>query len=87
MTQTGVAFFSQDVLRRTSEPRPGTQEAIILAALRAGDRITPKEALERFGTMRLGARIFDLKKMGHDIHCEMLKVGPRTRVARYSLQK
>ena len=30
--------------------------------------ITPLEALERYGCMRLGARIFDLRQQGYTIH-------------------
>ena len=51
--------------------------AAVLSALRAGDRITPRDALQRFGTMRLGARIYDLKAMGYAIKMEMLRVGLR----------
>ena len=29
--------------------------------------ITPKQALERYGIMRLGARIYDLKGLGYNI--------------------
>ena len=29
--------------------------------------ITPKQALERYGIMRLGARIYDLKNLGYNI--------------------
>lgn len=44
-----------------------TQTDAILAHLRAGHEITPLEALERFGCMRLAARIADLRGAGHDI--------------------
>lgn len=87
MTQMGLALFAKDAVRRASEPKEGTQEYAVLQALRAGDTLTPKTAYERFGTMRLGARIFDLKKMGHDIKTEMVKVAPRTQVAQYSMPK
>jgi Helix-turn-helix domain len=39
----------------------------ILDALKAGDILTPIDALNRFGCFRLGARIDDLKKLGYDI--------------------
>lgn len=39
----------------------------VLAALQRGERITPLDALERWGCMRLGARIWQLKREGHDI--------------------
>ncbi|MDE2098546.1 MAG: hypothetical protein KGL39_14930 [Patescibacteria group bacterium] len=43
-----------------------SQCAAILSALRRGDTITGMDALNRFGTFRLGARIFDLKHGIHD---------------------
>lgn len=90
MTQLGLALFVQDVLRRTGEPAEGSQEYEILKALRAGDKLTQLDARERFGTLRLGARIYGLKKLGHHIHCEMIPVPTRhrrTRVAQYSMSK
>lgn len=39
----------------------------ILEALQAGDRLTPLDALDRFDCFRLSARIYDLKKQGHNI--------------------
>lgn len=61
------------------------QSAQILAYLREGNSLTPLEALNRFGCFRLGARIWDLKREGHDIHTEMVEVGGGKRVARYRL--
>ena len=60
----------------------------ILAHLESGRTITPGEALEQYGIARLGARIWDLKREGHQIHHELVKVSTRrgtSRVARYSL--
>ncbi len=87
MTQLGLQLFVQDVMRRAAEPEAGTQAAEILAALRNGESLTPKEAQLRFGTMRLGARIYDLRKAGFEIEQEMVKVSHRTFVARYSMKK
>jgi hypothetical protein len=39
----------------------------ILDYLKAGNSITPLDALRKFGCMRLGARIYDLKQAGHVI--------------------
>ena len=39
----------------------------ILKYLQKGKSITPMEALEKFGCFRLSARIWELKKEGHDI--------------------
>lgn len=61
-----------------------SQSAHILAYLREGHSLTPLEALNRFGCFRLGARIWDLKREGHDILTEMVEVNGK-RVASYRL--
>lgn len=45
----------------------------ILEHMRAGNSITPIEALQLCGCMRLGARIYDLKQAGHVINTLMVK--------------
>ena len=40
-----------------------SQTQRILAYMREGNAITPIEALNRFGTMRLGARIKDIERI------------------------
>lgn len=47
-----------------------TQAESILAYLQTGQSITPREADELWGCMRLGARIYDLKKQGYKIISE-----------------
>ncbi len=42
-----------------------TQNEMILAHMKRHGSISPKEASENYGVMRLGARIYDLKKEGH----------------------
>ena len=53
--------------------------------------ITPKEAIELYGVLRLGARIYDLKSMGFAIKRELVedtnRYGNTVRYARYSLQE
>lgn len=44
-----------------------TQKDRILNHLQVYGRITPLEALERYGVMRLGARIWDLRHEGYSI--------------------
>lgn len=44
-----------------------TQKEKILTALQNGDKISPLDALHRFGCLRLGARIFELRQSGHNI--------------------
>lgn len=49
--------------------------------------ITPLEALSSLGIYRLGARVFDLREAGHNIHTELMETsnahGGTSRVARY----
>ena len=75
--------MTQETLNFDCE-RNGQAEKI-LAYLKAGNRITPIESLELFGCFRLGARIYDLKRAGHKIESEMIKVSSGKRVASYRL--
>ena len=63
-----------------------TQNARIIDYLAAGNGLTPIEALRRFGTMRLGARIFELKRQGHPITSVLVRRG-ETYVALYRLER
>lgn len=65
----------------------GTQKANVRAWLLKGRSITPLEALNLCGSMRLSAIIFDLRKEGLPIVTEKLQVSPRKRVAQYFLPK
>lgn len=49
-----------------------SQKELILSHLLEGKSITPLEALDLFKCFRLGARIWDLKKEGHDIKSELV---------------
>ena len=53
--------------------------------------ITPMEAMQELGIMRLGARIYDLKESGVKIITETVtgtnRDGERVRYARYRLEK
>ena len=51
-----------------------TQNAEILAYLEAGGGLTPQLALSLFGSFRLGARIWDLRKAGNEIVEERVPV-------------
>lgn len=51
-----------------------TQKERILEYLKTHDGITPLQALDLFGCMRLGARIADLKAEGHKIEKTMISV-------------
>ena len=62
-----------------------SQAKRILEYLKAGNGITPMDALDLFGCFRLGARIADLKRMVYDIVTERVKVEGGKYVARYHL--
>ena len=61
----------------------------ILKHLQEHGSITPWEAIEQFGCTRLGARIWDLKRDGHDIRTSIEtgtdRHGEPCRYARYTL--
>lgn len=63
-----------------------TQSEQILHHLKSGHSITPLEALAKFGCMRLGARVYDLKQQGHDIRTEPLALPNGKHVARYWME-
>lgn len=66
-----------------------TQTEKVLRHMKRFGSITPLEAMEEYGIMRLGARIWDLKQAGHLIQTEDVKgwnrFGEPTRYAKYSL--
>jgi hypothetical protein len=57
----------------------------VLEHLMTGATITPKEAWLRYGCYRLGARIYDLRKMGYNI--ENINKHKSERYAEYLLKK
>ena len=67
-----------------------TQTNQILDHLKAHRTITPLDALRLYGCMRLGARIWDLKRMGHRIRSEIVtdvnRNGEPVRFAQYTLE-
>ena len=69
-----------------------TQNEMILKHLQTHKRgITPMQALEKFGCMRLASRISDLRQMGYVISREMIAVknrdGETCHVANYKLME
>ena len=58
-----------------------SKKSRVLAHLISGKPITPIQALELYGSFRLGAIIFDLRKDGHNIKTDLIK---RTGHAKYS---
>ena len=59
----------------------------IATLLEKGRSITPIQALEKFGCLRLSARIHDLKATGMRIETISHKTNTGKRVAKYKLQK
>ena len=66
-----------------------TQSEKVLRHLEDYGSITPMEALNDYGIMRLGARIYDLKREGHVITREIVEGRNRhdepTHYARYRM--
>lgn len=60
-----------------------SQKARILAYMMEGNSITPLEALERFQSFRLGARIADLKEDGWPIESKWVVTNTGKRVKSY----
>lgn len=64
-----------------------SQKLRILRALKRGQKITPLDALKRFGCLRLSGRILELREDGHKILTTMIEVGEDKKVARYSMKR
>jgi hypothetical protein len=67
-----------------------TQLKEILSYMKLGNSITPMDALQMFGCMRLGARIYDLRNLGFTIISERRKFtnrnGHKSTVCMYALK-
>ncbi|MBO7314233.1 MAG: helix-turn-helix domain-containing protein [Alistipes sp.] len=68
-----------------NESEVRSQNRRILAHLQQGGSITGIEALTKFGCFRLPSRICDIRKMGHAIASEFVKLPNGKRVKRYRL--
>lgn len=68
-----------------------SQKQMVLDYIREFGSITPIDAFRDLGVTRLAAKIFELKKEGHDIdkviETGKNRFGNRTRYARYSFGK
>lgn len=62
-----------------------TQTQQILDYPKQGNAITALEALQMFGCMRLGSRIWDIKRLGYIVNTEKKQVGEHKHVAEYSI--
>lgn len=66
--------------------RMASQSSAILSTLKAGRRLSPLDALQEFGCLRLAARICDLRRDGHLIEITWGTDGEK-RWAEYRLQR
>ena len=57
----------------------------ILEYMLSGKSITPLEALNLFGCLRLGARIADIKARGYLVYSEFVSTPTEKKVKRYYL--
>lgn len=64
---------------------PASQAARILEFLQSGEALTPLDALTHFGCMRLGARVWELKRDGHPIIEERVRTPSGKFVSSYRL--
>ena len=78
--------LSPKLNENANEKESESQNLMILKALLNGERLTQLEAYTRFNCTRLGARIYDLKKRGHNIISKMITVPSGKRVAQYWLE-
>ena len=60
-----------------------SQTSRILAYMLAGNRITPLEALNRFGCFRLPARIADIKAAGYEVRSRFVSTPTEKKVKQY----
>lgn len=61
-----------------------SQTALILEYLKQHHSLTPLEALDLFGCLRLGARIAELRAQGYEIETEMVTVKRNGTVKRFA---
>lgn len=58
----------------------------ILHALQHGEVVTPIDALQRFGTFRLAARISELREQGYPIRTHKVRTRAGKTIAAYALE-
>jgi len=62
-----------------------SQKQRILQWMLEGNTITPLEALNKFGCLRLGARIADIKEMGYLVQSRFVSTPTQKKVKQYYL--
>jgi len=81
----GVTWQPELTFGQPETHRRPTQAGRILAHLRAGNKLTALEALERFQCLRLAARIHELRDAGWQIEERTVETRSGKRVAEYYL--
>ena len=64
---------------------PKTQTDKVLLHLEKRGSLTPLQAMDQYGIMRLAARIAELRREGHDIASEPFRTPGGATVSRYRL--
>ena len=67
--------------------KPTQTDAILRLLTERPEGITALDALREAGSLRLAARIADLRAAGNDIRSEMVTTESGKRVARYRLER
>jgi hypothetical protein len=67
--------------------KPLTQNELIKAYLLGGKKLNPLHALNKFGTFRLSARIFELRNKGITIESQLIQLPNGKAVSEYWLNK
>jgi hypothetical protein len=80
-------MFNPNVNTLTEEQHRISQNKRILKDLLKGDKLTPFSMLNRYGSLRAGARIFDLRRQGWNIITTMITTKSGKHIAEYSLEK
>lgn len=90
----GVLSYEEPVAKPAAGPprrraKGETQNAVILELLRdrGAEGVTPMDALEVAGSMRLSGRILELRHDGHNIETQLVTTAGGARVARYVLHE
>ena len=72
-----------DINENQSHSKSQTEK--ILDYMLEGHPITPIDALDRFGSFRLGARIAEIRKKGYLVYSEFITTPSGKRVKQYHL--
>ena len=67
--------------------KPSAEAVLALLRRRGQAGVTQLDALSAVGTMRLGARVWELRAAGHDIETKMVTMPSGACVARYTIRE